>query len=89
MRRHRKTSTAKHWLPAPDEVNRVVHQRTIEMVDHTGTAHFLTVDAAADGRSRGRYTAVCSERILPGALVAKVARWCPLCVPIPTQRGAR
>jgi hypothetical protein len=83
MRRHRTTSTAKHRLPAPDEVNRVVHQRTIEMVDHTGTAHFLTVDAAADGRPRGRYTAVCSERILPGALVAKVAAGARCAYPSP------
>jgi hypothetical protein len=45
-------------------VHRVVQQRTIEMVDHTGAAHFLTVDAAADGLPRGRYTAVCSEEIL-------------------------
>jgi hypothetical protein len=41
-------------------VNRIVQPRTIEMVDHTGTAHFLTVDAAADGLPQGRYTAVCS-----------------------------
>jgi hypothetical protein len=89
MRRHRKTSTAKHRLPAPEEMNRVVQQRRIELVDHTGTAHFLTVDAAADGLSRGRYIAVCTEEILPGALVARMACWCPLCVPVPTQRGVR
>jgi hypothetical protein len=29
-----------------------VQQRTIEMVDHTSTAHVLTIDAAADGRPR-------------------------------------
>ncbi len=74
MRRHRRT-TAKHRLPAPEDTTRVV-KRTIEMVDHTGTAHFLTVDAAADGLAV----------ILPGALVARMARWCPLC-PVPTQRS--
>lgn len=82
------TSTAKHRLSAPEDTIRVV-ERTIEMVDHTGTAHFLTVQAATEGMPGGRYTAMCSERILPGALVAKVARWCPLCVPVPTQRVAR
>jgi hypothetical protein len=87
-RRHRKTRTAKHRLPAPEDTTRVVERR-IEMVDHTGTAHFLTVDAAADGLPHGRYTALCAEVILPGALVARMARWCPLCVPIPTQRGSR
>ncbi|MDT7711741.1 MAG: hypothetical protein QOG46_430 [Pseudonocardiales bacterium] len=60
---------------------------TIEVVDHKGTAHFLTLDAAAEGLPRGRYTTVCSEVILPGALVAQMARWCPLCAPVPTQRS--
>jgi hypothetical protein len=65
-----------------------VQQRTIEMVDHTGTAHFLTVDAAADGLPRGRYTAVCSEEILPGVLVARMARWCRCACPS-QRRGPR
>lgn len=90
MRRHRKTSTAKHRLPAAQRGEQEsCSPRTIEMVDHTGTAHFRTVDAAADGLPQGRYTAVCSEEILPGALVARMTRWCPLSIPLPTQRGSR
>jgi hypothetical protein len=34
MRRHRKTSTAKHRLPAPKEVNRVVQQHTMVLTLH-------------------------------------------------------
>ena len=34
-------------------------RRTVEMVDTTGTAHLFTADAAADGYSEGRYTALC------------------------------
>jgi hypothetical protein len=79
---------ARHRLPGRHETIPVV-RRTIEMVDTAGTAHFLTLDAAAHGRPRGRYTAMCREEILPGALVARRARWCPLCIPIPTQRGSR
>jgi hypothetical protein len=63
--------------------------RTVEMVDRSGTAHFLRLAAAENGQPRGRYTAVCREEILSGALVARMARWCPLCVPVPTHRGAR
>jgi hypothetical protein len=62
-------------------------QRTIEMVDHTGTAHFLTVDAAEHGMPAGRYTALCGEDVLPAALVAREARYCRLCTPIPAQRS--
>jgi hypothetical protein len=62
-------------------------RRTIEMVDHTGTAHFLTVDAAEHGMPAGRYTALCGEDVLPAALVTRAARFCRLCVPIPTQRS--
>jgi hypothetical protein len=79
---------ARHRLPGRHQTTPVV-QHTIEMVDTAGTAHFLTIDAAADGRPRGRYTAICGEEILPGALVARGARWCPLCIPIPTQRSSR
>jgi hypothetical protein len=61
-------------------------RRTIELVDHRGIGHRVTIDAAADGLPRGRYTTECSEVILPGALVAQMARWCPLCAPIPAQR---
>jgi hypothetical protein len=63
-------------------------RRTVEMVDtRTGTAHFLTIDAAAEGRPKGRYTAICGEDVLPAALVAREARYCRLCVPVPTQRS--
>jgi hypothetical protein len=64
-----------------------VVERRIEMVDHAGTAHFLTVAAAEHGMPAGRYTTMCREQILPGALVASMARWCPLCAPIPAQRS--
>ena len=59
---------------------------TVELVDTTGTAHLLTADAAADGYSGGRYIAVCGGDVLPAALVAREARYCPLC-PVPTQRS--
>jgi hypothetical protein len=61
--------------------------RTIEMVDHTGTAHLLSITAAETGLSRGRYTTLCAEQIQPTALAARMARYCRLCVPIPTQRS--
>jgi hypothetical protein len=36
------------------------------MVDaRTGTAHFLTIDAAAEGLPRGQYVAICGEEVLP------------------------
>lgn len=57
-------------------------QRTVEMVDNTGTAHLLTADAAENGLPKGRYTAVCGGDVLPAALVAREARYCRLCVPI-------
>lgn len=60
-------------------------RHTVEMVDTTGTAHLLTTDAAADGYRHGRYLAVCGEDVVPAALVAKMARYCPLC-PVPAQR---
>jgi hypothetical protein len=66
-----------------------VVERRIEMVDNAGTAHFLTIDAATEGRRRGRYAALCGEDLLPAALVARMAHWCPLCVPIPVQRTER
>jgi hypothetical protein len=80
--RHRH-GKSKHRLEKCQE-NR--QRRTIEMVDHTGTAHFLTVDAAEHGMPAGRYTTLCAEEILPAALVARVARYCRLCVPIPAPR---
>ncbi len=59
---------------------------TLELVDVSGTAHRVTVDAAAEGLPRGRYATVCGGDVLPAALVARAARFCRLCVPIPTQR---
>jgi hypothetical protein len=59
---------------------------TVELVDTTGTAHRVTLDAATDGLSRGRYTTVCGGDVLPAALVAREARYCRLCAPIPAQR---
>jgi hypothetical protein len=60
---------------------------TVELVDVSGTAHRVTVDAAADGLPRGRYATVCGGDVLPAALVAKQARYCRLCAPVPTQRS--
>jgi hypothetical protein len=60
---------------------------TLELVDTTGTAHRVTVDAAADGLPRGRYATVCGGDVLPAALVARAARFCRLCAPIPSQRS--
>jgi hypothetical protein len=88
--RHRKTSTAKHRLPAPKDPTPVVERR-IEMVDHTGTAHFLTLAAAENGLPQGWYVAICGEDVVPAALIAREARYCRLCAPISTQkpRGSR
>jgi hypothetical protein len=83
MARHNK---ARHQLPRRHETARVV-QRTIEMVDHTGTAHFLTLTAAESGLPRGRYVAICGEDLVPAALVAREARYCRLCAPVPAQRS--
>ena len=52
---------------------------TVELVDVSGTAHRVTVDAAADGLPRGWYTTVCGGDVLPAAMVAKQARYCRLC----------
>jgi hypothetical protein len=60
---------------------------TLELVDVTGTAHRVTVDAAADGLPGGRYTTLCGGDVLPAALVAKQTRYCRLCAPIPAQRS--
>lgn len=64
-------------------------RRAIEMVDTGGTAHLLSVAAAETGLPRGRYTTLCAEEILPAALVARVARYCRLCVPIPAPGSSR
>lgn len=59
---------------------------TVQLVDHTGTTHLVTLDAATDGLSRGRYTTICGGDVLPAALVTREARRCRLCAPIPAQR---
>ncbi|MGH3548460.1 MAG: hypothetical protein ACRDQU_10195 [Pseudonocardiaceae bacterium] len=45
----------------------------------------------ADGLSRGRYSALCGEDVLPAALIAREARYCGLCAPmtVPRQRSWR
>lgn len=65
--------------------------RTVKIVDVAGTAHRLTIDAAADGLPRGRYSALCGEDVLPAALIAREARYCQLCAPmtVPGQRLRR
>ena len=60
---------------------------TVELVDTTGTAHRVTVDAAADGLPRGTYATLCGTDVVAAALVARAARHCRLCDPIPTQRS--
>ena len=59
---------------------------TVELVDISGTAHRVTVDAAADGLTAGRYATVCGTDVVAAALVAGAARFCRLCSPIPAQR---
>lgn len=61
-------------------------RRTVEVVDTTGTAHRVTLSAAEHGLPRGRYTTLCGGDVLPAALVARAARYCRLCTPIPAQR---
>jgi hypothetical protein len=60
---------------------------TVELVDVAGTAHRVTVDAAADGLPRGRYATVCGGDVLPAPLVAEQARHCRLCATVPSQRS--
>jgi hypothetical protein len=60
---------------------------TVQLVDTTGTAHLVSVDAAANGLSRGWYTTICGSDVLPAAMVAREARYCRLCAPIPAQRS--
>ncbi|MDQ2883999.1 MAG: hypothetical protein M3Y48_23320 [Actinomycetota bacterium] len=57
------------------------------MVDVTGTEHLVAPDAAADGLHRGLYSTLCGADVVPAALVARAARYCRLCAPIPAQRG--
>jgi hypothetical protein len=60
---------------------------TVELVDVNGTAHRVTVDAAADGLPRGTYATLCGTDVVAAALVAREARFCRLCAPLPTQRS--
>jgi hypothetical protein len=78
----------RHSKPPPDR-RRTAQRRTVttvEVVDISGTAHLMTLDAATDGLSRGRYTTICGGDVLPAAMVASAARSCRLCTPIPAQR---
>ena len=59
---------------------------TVQLVDTGGTAHLVTVAAAEHGLPLGRYTAVCGTNVVPAALIAREARYCRLCAPIPAQR---
>ncbi len=52
---------------------------TVELVSVDGTAHRVTVDAAADGLPRGTYATVCGTDVVAAALVARAARFCRLC----------
>lgn len=77
----------RHSKPQPDR--RTPRRRTVatmELVDTTGTAHRVTVDAAADGLPAGRYATLCGTDVVAAALVARATRYCKLCVPIPAQR---
>jgi hypothetical protein len=73
--------------------NRRVHHaappRAIEVVDaRTFTAHYLTMDALAEGRlPEGRYTALCGPDVLPACLTEPGSSRCPSCVSIPSQRS--
>ncbi|MFZ0119485.1 MAG: hypothetical protein WAN20_24365 [Pseudonocardiaceae bacterium] len=56
--------------------NRTPQRRTIaavELVDTTGTAHRVTVDAAANGLPRGTYATLCGTEVVPAALVTPEA----------------
>lgn len=59
---------------------------TVELVDTSGVAHRVSIDAAADGLRRGTYATLCGGDVLPAALVARAVRFCRLCSPIPAQR---
>jgi hypothetical protein len=62
---------------------------TVELVDVSGTAHRVSVAAAAEGLRRGRYSTLCGGDVVPAALVTREARHCRLCAPIPKQRSRR
>lgn len=75
------------------QARHVIQRRAIETLelvdttDITGTAHRVTVDAAAEGLPRGRYITVCGGDVRPAAMVTREARHCRLCAPVPTQRS--
>lgn len=60
---------------------------TVKMVDTSGTAHLVSVAAAADGLPRGTYATLCGTDVVPSAMVTREARHCRLCTPVPTQRS--
>jgi hypothetical protein len=60
---------------------------TVELVDTSGVAHRVSIDAAADGLRRGTYATLCGGDVVAAALVARAARFCRLCAPIPAQRS--
>jgi len=75
----------KHSRPQGTPRRRTI--ATAELVDVTGTAHRVSVDAAADGLPRGTYATLCGTDVVPAALVTRAARHCRLCAPIPAQRS--
>jgi len=60
---------------------------TTELVDTSGTAHRVSIDAAAEGVRGGRYATLCGGDVVAAALAAREARFCRLCAPLPTQRS--
>jgi hypothetical protein len=60
---------------------------TIELVDVGGIAHRVSINAAAEGLRRGQYATLCGADVVAAALVAREARHCRLCAPIPAQRS--
>jgi hypothetical protein len=80
---------AKHRLGERRQDDRALRRTvaTVQLVDTTDTAHRVTLDAATDGLSRGRYTTLCGGDVLPAALVTREARHCRLCSPIPAPRS--
>ena len=60
---------------------------TVEMVDTSGTAHLVSVAAAADGLPRGTYATLRGTDVVPAAMITREARHCRLCTLVPTQRS--
>lgn len=60
---------------------------TVKMVDTSGTAHLVSVVAAADGLPRGTYATLRGTDVVPAVMITREARHCRLCTPAPTQRS--